>query len=116
MRCEKWLQQRGVVVPSIVQDEDESAMGTAMAQQLAQEGVEGHRIELRGELGHKLAAAEMDRPEERHGFARRRMEQHGIRLLGRHPHDTARAMLLEVAFVETPEINPAGAGEPAEFF
>jgi hypothetical protein len=44
------------------------------------------------------------------------VEQDRIRLLGRHPHDAAGPMLLEVAFVETPEVNPVGAGESAEFF
>ncbi len=73
VRREKWLQEGGVMVPGVVQDEDESAVGTVMPQELAQEGGERHRIELRGELAHQLAAAEMDRPEERHGFARRRV-------------------------------------------
>ncbi len=68
------------------------------------------------ELGDQLARPQVDRPEQRHGFPRRRVEQDGVRLLGWHPHDTAGAMLLEVAFVETPEVNPVGAGEPAEFF
>ena len=104
------------MVPGVVQDEDEAAMGTAMPQEPVQEGVERHRIELRGELGHELAAAEMDRPEERHGLARRRVEQDGIRLLGRHPHDAAGPMLLEVTFVETPEVSLVGSGEAAEFF
>ncbi len=104
------------MIPGVVQHEDEAPMGPAMPPQLAEEPAEGHRIELRRELGHQLARPELDRPEEGHGFPRRGMEQHGIRLLGRHPHRAAGAVLLEVAFVETPEVNPVGVGESAEFF
>lgn len=104
------------MVPGIVQDEDKAALGPAMPQELAEESAEGHRIELRRELGHELAAAELDGAEQGHRFPGRRVEQHRIRLLGRDPHDAAGAMLLEVAFVETPEVNRVGAGEPAEFF
>jgi len=104
------------MVPGIVQHEDEAPIGATMPPQLPQEPDEGQRVELRRELGHQLAGPELDRPEEGHGFAGRGVEQDGIRLLGRHPHDAARAVLLEVAFVETPEVNPVGVGEPAEFF
>ena len=116
VRGEKRLEQRGVMVPGIVQHENEPVVGAAMPEELAQEGAKRHRVELRRELGHELASPEMDGPEQGHGLPRRRVEQHGIRLLGRHPHDAAGAVLLEMAFVEAPEVTRVGAGEPTEFF
>ena len=104
------------MVPGIVQDQDEPAVGPAMPPELAQKRLERDRIELGGELGHQLARPEMNRPEEGHGFPCGRVEQNGICLLGRHPHDAAGAVLLEVAFVQPPQLNPVGVGEPAEFF
>ena len=115
-RREKRVQERCVMIPGIVQHEDELPVGPAMPPELAQERRECDRIELGGEGGYELTRPELDGPEQGHGLARRGMEQHGSRLFRRHPHDAAGAVLLEVAFVETPEVNPVGVSEPAEFF
>ena len=109
-------QQRGVMVPRVVQHHDEPPRGAAMAQERAKKGTERDRIEGGAELGDQLPGAQIDRPEEGHGLPRRRLEQHGVRLFRGHPHRTAGAMLLEVAFVQAPEVTPVDAGESAEFF
>ena len=70
-----------------------------MAQKRAEEGAEGDRSEGGAELGDELPGAQIDRPEERHGLPRRRVEQHGVLPLGGHPHHAAGAMLLDMAFV-----------------
>jgi hypothetical protein len=44
------------------------------------------------------------------------MVQHRILDLGRHPHPTARAMLLEVAFVHAPQFNAPASCQTVQFF
>ncbi len=91
-------------------------MRAAMPEQYAQKVAERDRIELRAELGHELPRAEIDRAEEGHAFPRRGVEQHRVGLFRGHPHTAPGAMLLEMAFVQAPEVKAVVAGEPAEFF
>jgi hypothetical protein len=44
------------------------------------------------------------------------MQQNRILDLGRHPHPTPGAMLLEVAFVQAPEFNVLALCQAAQFF
>src|SRR5437016_14630874 len=52
------------------------------------------------------AVAQADSPEVAHTLARGMMEQDGILGFGRDPHPAARAVLLKMHFVHSPEINP----------
>jgi hypothetical protein len=104
------------MVPGVVQHQDEPPLRAAMPQQDAEKDPERDRVELRAELGHELPGAEVDRAEERHGLPRRGVEQHRVGLFRGHPHATPGTMLLEMAFVEAPEVKAVGASEPAEFF
>jgi hypothetical protein len=44
------------------------------------------------------------------------MQQHRVRILGRNPHHRPRSVLLEVAFIQAPQINAGVAGQTTEFF
>jgi hypothetical protein len=44
------------------------------------------------------------------------MFDHGIPVLGWNPHSAARAVLLEMAFVQAPQFNVAAPRQPAQFF
>ena len=68
------------------------------------------------ELGDQVPMAQIDGPKQGHGLPRGRVEQDGIRVLGRDPHHAAGAVLLEVAFVQAPAIQAVIAREAAEFF
>ena len=75
-----------------------------MAQQLFQKSFKRDGIKLRIELCDQLAATKINRTKERNGLARWGMEQNGIGLLRRNPHDTSGSVLLEVAFIQTPQV------------
>ncbi len=53
----------------------------------------------------KFAVAQADRPEVADALAGGMMKQNGILDLGRDPHPAARAVLLKMHFVHSPEIN-----------
>ncbi len=57
-----------------------------------------------------------DRPKDRHGLARGRMQNDRIALFRWHPHQTSGAMLLEMAFVFKPKVNLWILGQAMEFF
>lgn len=109
-------QQDGVVVSGVVQHDDHPLAMRTMSQQLPEKGVEGSRIEYRAHRADEFSGAQADGAEAGHGFSSGCVLQHRILDLGRHPHASARAVLLEMAFVQAPELNVGALGEPAQFF
>lgn len=105
-----------MVVPGIVQHQHHTRVAGAMPQQRLQKGLERHGIERLAHGAHELAAAQTDRAKAGHRLAGWRMEQDGILDLGRHPHATPGAMLLEVAFVHAPEFNASASCQAMQFF
>ena len=109
-------QQNGVVVSGVVERDHHALAARAMAQQFLQKCLERQCIELLAHGTHELAAGETDRAKASHRFAGRGMEQHRILDLRWHPHTTPRAVLLEVAFVQTPQFKVPALGQTAQFF
>ena len=116
MFIQKGGQCTGMMVARVVEDDEQATPPCAMAQQHAQNGFEGAGIERRSKVGDQRPVAQIDRAKQGDGLACGGMEQDGIGLLGRHPHHTAGAVLLEVAFIQTPDINAGVAGEAPQFF
>lgn len=114
------VQQRrehpGVVVRGGVQHQNHALAGAAMAQHLAHKGRKSLAVEHRTDLGDQAARAQVDGAEAAHRLARGRMRDHGIALLRRNPHATARSVLREMALVQAPQVNVAAACQRAEFF
>ena len=110
------FEQDGVVVPGIVEHQHHARVAGAMSQLRLQKGLERGRVE-RGTHGvDERAGAQTDGPEARDRLAGRRMEQHRILDLGRHPHAAPGAMLLEGAFVYAPEFNAPAPCQAVQFF
>ena len=116
MFTQKGGQCTGMMVARVVEDDEQATPPCAMAQQLAQKGLEGVGIECRSKVGYQSPVAQIDRAKQGYGLACGCMEQDGIGLLGRHPHHAAGAVLLEVTFIQTPDINAGVAGEAPQFF
>src|SRR5438132_14071391 len=64
----------------------------------------------------KLPGAQVDGPKAGDRLAGRRMQQDRVLVLRRHPHATARTMLLEVTFVQAPQFKVGLSSQTAEFF
>ena len=87
-----------------------------MSQQRLQKGFERGCIEHAAQRTDELAGAQTDRPEAGDRLAGGRMDQYRILDLGRHPHAAPSTMLLEVAFVDAPELNAPASGQAVQFF
>lgn len=109
-------QERRVMISSVVQNNHHASVPAAMPYELPQEFAERQRIELRCQLRHQLAGAQIDRPELGDRLPRGSVQQYRICLLGRNPHYTAGSMLLEMAFIQAPQVKIFVATEAKKFF
>src|SRR5437016_960527 len=110
------LQLTGVVIAGVVHHDDHAFAAPAMAQQLTQEPLERVGVEFRRGRPDELPAIEVHRPEAGDRFARGRVQHNRILVLGRYPHPGAGSVLLEVAFVQAPQIQVSATGQSAQFF
>lgn len=90
------------MVAGVIQHNHHLFAPRTMPQQLLQENLEGLGVEYDGHGTNEFAAAQADGSKASDQLAGRRMQHDRILVLRRHPQATARAMLLEVAFVQTP--------------
>lgn len=111
-RCKKL----GVVIPSVIQDNDHFLSSRAVPQQLFQERLEGVGVEFGGYGANELAAFQADRAKAGNGLARRGVDKYRILVFRRHPHPAARSMLLEVAFIQASQLNVLFFGQAPQFF
>src|SRR5579859_550427 len=113
-------QERGqefrVMITGIVEYDDHSAPRRLLAQQSLEEVLKRYGVEDRAHHAYKLTGAQADGAEASHGLASRRMLQDGIFDFRRYPHAAARAMLLEVAFIQAPQFDVVAASQAMEFF
>ncbi len=105
-----------MVIPGVVQDHYHALVSRSVAKQLAQEAPEGLGIEGVREGVDGFSGAQVDRAKAGDGLPCRSMEHHRVLDLRRHPHTQARAMALEVAFIEVPKLNVIPFGQAFRFF
>ena len=110
------LQRLGVMVFGVVNNDDLDAPGAPVSHEMSQERLKGFRIERTQAIRHEPSVARTHRPEDRHALARGRMEHHRIGQIRWHPHDAARSVLLEVAFIFKPQLKIALPRQNAKFF
>ena len=104
------------MVSGIVEDQNHALSRLFLAQKALEKAQESCSVEDRAHHAHELSGTQTDGTETGHGFSGRCMPQDGILDFRRNPHAAARAMLLEVAFIQTPQLNVAAASQSAEFF
>ncbi len=91
-----------MVVPGVVQDNDHAFSPGTSAQKQHQELLECLGIERVAQAVCEFPCLQAHRTKASNRLARGRMGQHRVFNLGRDPHSTACAVLLEVAFVQAP--------------
>ncbi len=114
--CEERLEIGGMMVTSVVQNQHHEGAPAVLIKKLLQEGLESCGIELICPSRNQAAFLDADRAEHSRALSSGGVKQNRVGLLGRDPHPAARAVLLEMAFVQKPEINSGRASESAEFF
>ena len=87
-----------------------------MPEQLFQERLERLGIEFGGHGANEFAGLQADGSKTSDGLAGRCMDEHRVLVLWWYPHATACTVLLEVAFVQTPQFNVLSFGQTAQFF
>src|SRR5580704_7098799 len=105
-----------MMISGIVQYEDHSPCGILLAQQPFEEAQESGGVEDGAHHAHELARVQADGAETSHGLAGRRMLQDGVFDFRRHPHAAARTVLLEVTFIQAPQLDVGTASQTAKFF
>lgn len=110
--------QLGVVIPGIVRDDNHPAPGSrAGPAELLEEVPARLRVEaLAFPSKDEAAIAQADGAEITHALASGIVPDHRIRDVGRNPHAAAGAVLLEVDFINCPQIDVASTRQIAEFF
>jgi len=108
----------GMVIPGVIDDDDDAAAAApAPAAQLTKEGPAGLGIEAPLGFGSdQPSISDPDGSKVADEFACRRMATNRVPNFRWNPHAAPAAMLLEMDFVQRPEIDLRVDGESTEFF
>jgi hypothetical protein len=87
-----------------------------MPQKLLQKGFERNRVEPLSHGEYEFACTQTDRAKAGDRFAGGGVHQYRVLDLRWHPHPASGAVLLEVAFVQTPQFNVRSPCQTAQFF
>src|SRR4030088_1185647 len=104
------------MIAGVVEYKDHASSGGLLAQQPLEKAQERCGVEDRAHHAYELTGDQTDGAEASHGLSGRRMLQDGVLDFRRHPHATARAVLLEVAFIQTPQFDVGTTSQATEFF
>jgi len=116
MLFEERLEGGGVMVASIVQHQYHASAPPMQIKKLFEEGLKCLGIEFFGQPGNKASLLDTNSAEHPRALSRGLMKHDRIGILGRDPHPATRAVLLEMALVQKPQINAVGEGEFLKFF
>lgn len=110
------IQVSRVVIGGVVRDDHHPLAPRPAPQQGLQKGEETLRLEHGIKVRHHLPSVQIHCTKQRHRFARGCVQHHRIGFFRRNPHGTATAVLLEVTFIQTPQIKRRVVGQADEFF
>src|SRR5882724_5715702 len=118
MRLAPRRMEHGVMVPGIVNDDDHtSARPSTDDAQMAEKPPTSLRIEVtRWRQRAQFAISQSYRPEITDAFSGRSVNAYRILNLRRDPHAAATAVLVEVDFIQRPQIHLGIGGQQVEFF
>ena len=105
MAAKKAGEESGVMIAGVVEHDDHAAPGRLLPQQSPEEGLERHGVEDRAHHSYELARIQTDGSNAGHRLAGRRMPQDRVLDFRRYPHAAARAVLLEMTFIQTPQFD-----------
>jgi len=116
MRFQEGPKHLRMVIPRIIQNHHRLSPSLAMPKQTGEKLLEGDGIEGLFQLGHQSAIPQVDRPQKGHRLSGGRPPQDRIFVLRRDPHGSPGSMLLEMAFIEAPQVEVVPSGQPEAFF
>ena len=109
--------QVGMVIASVVQDDDHFPMRAVVPSEFGVEIPAGVGVKDAIGSGHdQLAVVEAYRAEKTDALACRRMEANGVSQFRRNPQAAARTVLLKMNFIQRPQVNVASSRQCAKFF
>ena len=104
------------MIASIVKYQDHASSDRLLTQQPLEKAQECCGVEDRAHHSNELTTPQVDRAETSHGLASRGMLQDRVLDFRRYPHPTTRAVLLEVTFIQAPQIDVGAFGQTSQFF
>src|SRR3984957_3093962 len=104
------------MITGVVEHEDHALSGGLLAQQPLEKAQERCGVEDRAHHAYELTGDQTDGAEAGHGLSGRGVLQDGVLDFRRYPHATARTVLLEVTFIQTPKFDVGAPGQATEFF
>jgi len=97
------------MITGIIEYENHAPSGGLLAQQSFEESPESRGVEDRTHHAYKLTGTQVNGTETGDRLAGRRMLQDGILDFRRYPHAAARTVLLEVTFIQAPQVDVGAA-------
>lgn len=116
MSSEERLEGGGVMVAPIIENQDHAGAPAMLIKKLFEECLEGVGVEFFGQPRDQAALLDANRAEHARALSSGRVKHYRVGVLGRDPHPATRAVLLEMALVQKPEINAVRTGQLREFF
>ena len=111
------MQPRSMVVGVVADGHHAASTTDCGGLKRLQEGPETGAVEAAAfPLMNQFAIVDADRAKVADALARGMVEQNGVLYFGRHPHPAARAVLLKMHFVQSPQIDLGIGRQSAEFF
>ena len=105
------------MMPSrIIQNDNHPFVSSAMPQKLFQERKKSHRVKPVLKTCDEAPVMDAYRSKHSDAFARRRVQNERVHILGWYPHNATGSVLLEMAFILKPQINVVSPCETQEFF
>src|SRR5438874_1650899 len=104
------------MITGVVEHQDHALSGGLLAQQPLEKAQERRGVEDRAHHAYELTGDQTDGAEASHGLSGRRVLQDGVLDFRWHPHSTARTVLLEVTFIQTPQFDVGTTSQATEFF
>src|SRR5450755_531752 len=93
------------MIASVVERDDHAASRRLLAKQAPEESPERGGVEDRAHHSYELSGVQTDGPKAGHRLSSRRMPQDRVLDFRRYPHAAARTVLLEVTFIQTPQLD-----------
>jgi len=110
------LQGLGTMILGIIQNNHHLSWRTAVTEKMGQEYLKRFSIKDFPLLNHQFPVLQTNGPKHPNGLMRRGVPENGIFDLGRNPHHISRAVLLEMALIQTPKIKIVSSQKLANFF
>jgi hypothetical protein len=110
------LQQSGMMISGVIQNNHHLLVGGTMAKEVFQEFTKSLPVEVVPLLGYQSAIPQSDGSKHPDLFMRRSLPEDRIFDIERDPHYISRSVLLKMTLIQTPKVKVISSHEPTKFF